>query len=71
MAQPFGHGKGNQVIGHGQQLAPLAGSHSGGIGMAALGAGPMIAGVIGKVLLAAVAPVNLTSQRGGAAGQDG
>ena len=64
-------GEGDQVIGHGQQFASLAVEPLGGIGVAALGTGAVIAGVIGIVLLAAVALVELPAQGGGAAGQNG
>ena len=65
------HGEGDQVVGHGQQFASLAVEPLGGIGVTALGTGPVIARVIGIVLLAAVAPVELPAQGGGAAGQNG
>ena len=71
LAQLSRHGEGDQVIGDGQQLAALTFEPLGGIGMAALGTGAVIAGVIGIVLLAAVAPVELTAQCGGAAGENG
>ena len=70
-AQLLRDGKGDQVVGDGQQAAALAFEPLGGIGVAALWAGAVIAGVIGIVLLAARAPVELASQCGGAAGQDG
>ena len=65
------HGEGDQVVGRGQQFAPLAIEPLGGIGVTALGTSPVIARVIGIVLLAAAAPVELTAQCGGAAGQQG
>jgi len=65
------HGEGDQVISHGQQLTSLAVAPLGGIGVTALGTGPVVAGVIGIVLLAAVAAVELPAQGGGAAGQKG
>ena len=42
-----------------------------GIGVATLRAGPMIAGVIGKVELAAIAAEHFPAQRGSAAGDNG
>src|SRR5690242_19307461 len=58
-AQLFRDGEGDQVIRHGQESPPLALQPFGGVGVAALGTGAMIAGVISKVLSAAVAPEEL------------
>src|SRR5881296_3257280 len=74
-AQPgtqfFRHGEGDEVIGDGQQLELLTLDPLSRIGMAALGTGTMIAGVIDKVVLAAVgAAINLPSQSRRAAVQD-
>ena len=66
-----GHGEGDQVVGYGQQFASLAVEPLGDIGVTALGTGPVVAGVIGIVQLAAVAAVELPAQGGGAAGQKG
>lgn len=70
-AQLFGDGEGDQIIGHRQKPPPLALQPLGGIGMAALGAGAMVAGVIGKVQPSARAPKELTSEGGSAAAQNG
>ena len=69
--QLLGDGEGDQVIRHGQESPPLALQPFGGVGVAALGTGTMIARVISKVLPAAAAPEELASQCGGAAGKNG
>src|SRR5881628_2647193 len=70
--QIFRHGEGDEVIGHGQQLQLLTLDPLSGIGMAALGTGTMIAGMIDKVVLTAVgAAINFPSQSRRAAVEDG
>ena len=70
-AQGFGDGEGDQIIRNGQELARLLLDPPGGIGFAALGAGPVIAGVIDKMILAAVeAAVEVPTQSGSAATED-
>lgn len=70
-AQLFGHGERDQVVGHGQQAPALFGQPLRGIGVAALGTGPVIAGVIDQLAPAAVATVELRAQCRSAAGEDG
>src|ERR1041385_835685 len=70
-AQLSGHGEGHQEVRHGQQALALAGQPDGGIGVAALWAGAVIAGVIDKVLASTLAPEELSSERGGAATENG
>ena len=71
-AQAFGHGEGDEVIGKRQQLEFLTRDPIAGVSMAALRAGPVIAGVIDKMIRAAVgAAINFSSQRPGSASQDG
>jgi hypothetical protein len=54
-----GDGEGDQIIGEGQESAALSVQPRGGIGVTALRTGPMVAGVIGKVELAAIAAEHL------------
>jgi hypothetical protein len=69
-AQLSGDGEGDQIIGQGQESAALSLQPRGGIGVATLRTGPMVAGVIGKVELATIAAEQLAAQRGGAAGHN-
>jgi len=48
-AQLFGDGEGDQIIGQGQEPAPLTLQPVRGVGIAALRTGPMVAGVISIV----------------------
>lgn len=70
-AQLCGDGESDQVVWDRQKAAALAGEPFGGIGMSALGAGAMVAGVISKVLPSALAPIELTSEGGSAAAENG
>src|SRR3989442_2532703 len=70
-AQLLGDGEGDQIIGQGQQATALTLQPRGGVGMAALRTGPMVAGVIDKVELAAVAAEELAAQRGRATRDNG
>ena len=70
-AQLCGDSEGDQIIRHWEESAPLALEPLGGIGMATLGTGAMIAGVISKVLAAAIALEELASEGGGPAGKNG
>ena len=54
-AQLSGDGEGDQIIRQRQESATLSVQPRGGIGVATLRTGPMIAGVISKVELAAIA----------------
>lgn len=65
------HGESDQIIRRRQEPLALAGQPLGGVGMAALRAGAMIAGVVGKMLPPALAPEELASERGGAATENG
>ena len=70
-SQSFGHREGDQVIRYGQQFAPLLLDPLGGIGLSALWAGAVIAGVIDKMIAATVgATIDLATHRGGAAVED-
>ncbi len=60
-AQLSGDGEGDQIIRQGQESAALSFQPLGGIGVAALRTGPMVAGVIGKVELATVAAEQLAT----------
>ena len=62
-AQLSGDGEGDQIIGHGQETAALSIQPLSRVSVAALRTGPMIAGVIGKVELAAIAAEQLPAQR--------
>ena len=70
-AQWAGDGKGDQIIRDRQKSAALAGEPLAGIGVAALGTGAVIAGVISKMLASALAPEDLTSKCGRAATENG
>ena len=71
-SQRFGHRKGDQVVGNGKKFELLPVNPLGRIGLTALRTGAMIAGVIDKMILAAIGTaINLPAQRAGAALQDG
>ena len=70
-AQLSGDGEGNQRIRQGQEAAALSLQPRGGIGVATLRTGPMVAGVRGKVVLAAVATEQLAAQCGSTATDKG
>ena len=63
-------GESDHIVRHRQQTRALALKPLGGIGVAALRTGAMVAGVIGIMLLAARAPVELSAQCRRAAGED-
>ncbi len=68
LPQSFGHSEGDEVVGNGQEFAFLVLDPLGCIGLAALGAGAVIAGVIDKMMTVAVgAAINLPAQSQGAA----
>ena len=64
-------GEGHKRVRDGQEPLALASQPFRGVGVAALGTSAMIAGVIGKMLAPALAPEELTSERGGAAFENG
>jgi hypothetical protein len=71
-AQAFGHSEGDQEIGDREQQGRVGRQPLLGVLSAALGAMPIIAGVVGEVTVAAIgAIVERPAQRGGAAGQEG
>src|SRR5207248_5599716 len=70
-AQLGGDGEGDQIIGEGQESAALSVQPRGGIGVTALRTGPMIARVVGKEELAAIAAEQLTAQRRSTATDNG
>ena len=70
-AQLSGDGEGDQIIRQRQESATLSVQPRGGIGVATLRTGPMVAGVISKVELAAIAAEQLAAQRGSAAADNG
>jgi len=70
--QTLGHGEGDEVVRDGQELELLSRDPLGRVGVAALGTAPMIAGVIDKIIPAAVrAAIHLSPQDAGAAVEDG
>ena len=70
-AQPFGHREGDEVIGNGQELELLLLDPFGGVRVAALGTGPVITGVIDKMIPPAVlAAIDFPAQGAGAAFQN-
>ena len=71
-SQRFGHRKGDQVVGNGKKFELLPVNPLGRLRLTALRTGAMIAGVIDKMILAAIGTaINLPAQRAGAALQDG
>ena len=70
-AQLLGDGEGDQIIGQGQESASLSIQPGGGVGVAALWTGPVVAGVKGEVMAAALAAEELAAQGGGATGDNG
>jgi len=70
-AQLPGDSEGDQIIGQRQESASLSIQPLRGIGVATLRTGPMIAGVIGIVELAAIAAEHFPAQRGSAATDNG
>ena len=70
-AEWSGNGEGHEVIRDRQKPSALTSQPFGGIGVAALRAGAVIARVINKVLPPAFAPEDLTSKRGRAATENG
>jgi hypothetical protein len=70
-AQLLGDGEGDQIIGQWQESASLSIQPGGGVGVAALWTGPVVAGVEGEMLAAALAAEQLTAQGGGATGDNG
>jgi hypothetical protein len=70
-AELFGDGEGDQVIGNGQEAAALVLQPLGGVGMAATGAGAVIAGVVGIFPTSTITSEKVAAQGRGAAGKDG
>jgi len=70
-AQFGGDGESDQIVRDRQKAAALAREPFRGIGVTALGAGAVIAGVISKMLPSALAPKELTSKGGSAAAENG
>jgi len=69
--QRFGDGEGDQEVGHRQEQTGVSGQPLVGVGLAALGTMPIIAGMIGVVVGAAVrAEEERAAQGGGVTGQE-
>ena len=71
LPQLFRHGEGDEIIWDGQQAAALVMQPFGGVGVAALRTGPMIARMVNQFAPSAAAAKELRAQGRGAAGQDG
>jgi hypothetical protein len=67
----FGQSEGDQVIRDGEQFGLLAGDPGGGVLVAALGTGAVMAGMISEVEMAVVAAIGFTPSCGGATRQNG